>query len=185
MARDASEIDSDGVHADGLVNARFVFGDDGGGSLDGGDGSDGNGGSGGGNSSDSGNGSVGTKRPRGRPRGSTNRKPARTSSQASVAASIDGLTGAIHMLHFGLANGVLAMTKNAQLARVFLLSQDESRGLAVPLAAIQNRYVGEVNGDAQLLLNLGTALIGVYGGKFMAAMMAGKPDAASAATATA
>ncbi len=89
------------------------------------------------------------------------------------------------MLHFGLANGINAMTKNEKLARVFLLTPEESRGLAVPLAAIQNRYVGEVNGDAQLILNLGTALLGVYGGKFMAAMMTGKPDGGQAAPAQA
>lgn len=77
------------------------------------------------------------------------------------------------------------MTKNRALAEAFLLTPEESRGIAEPLAAIQNRYVGETNADMQLIINLGTALFGVYGGKLTAAMMAGKPNGANATPATA
>lgn len=163
----------------GTVDPRFVFGDDDGGNGSSGGGSGDDSGNGGGSGSGGSDGSVGTPKRRGRPKGSVNRKP-RAASSASVAASIDGLTNAIHLLHFGLANGVLAMTKNANLARVFLLTPEESKGIAVPLAAIQNRYIGETNGDLQLMINLGTALVGTYGGKLMAAMMTGQANGATA-----
>lgn len=182
MERNGSDAEHDAGGSSDTTDPRFIFGDDDSGSDVGGGGSDGSGASG----SDRSDGSAGTaegKKRRGRPAGSRNKTRKTVGSSASVAASIDGLTRAIHLLHFGLANGIHAATKNENLARVFLLTPEESRAVAEPLAAIQNRYVGEVNGDMQLIMNLGTALIGVYGGKLMGGMMANAKKSATPATA--
>lgn len=170
---------------DGSVDAALIIGNVDG--LDGGSGggSDGNGGSGG----DVGGGGrveQPVKRGRGRPRkdgsatvvgGSTDRQRRNAKpSQASVSASIDGLSRTLLLLHFGIANGIAQATKNENLARVFLLSPQEAQMIAEPAAALMSNYVGVRSPETQLWVNLAMALGGVYGGKLLGGMIEGKAN---------
>lgn len=76
------------------------------------------------------------------------------------------------LLHFGLANAINLATKDRYLASVFAINEAEARAIAEPAAALMSRYVGTANPEQQLWINLGMALAGAYGGKFVAAMAA-------------
>lgn len=172
-----------GNGADGTgepLDARFIFGD--------GDGDDAaNGGTSGSDGRSSRDASSGDavdgeqpKRKRGRPKGVGNRRKT-AASEVSVSASIDGLARTLLLLHFGIANGVYAATRKQQFAQVFILNEQEARMIAEPAAALMTNYVGTRSPEAQLWVNLAMALGGVYGGKVLGGMIAGKADAPASA----
>lgn len=185
MADFGNAAQRDGDGDSGTLDARFVF-DDG---SAGDDGSSG-GSSRNGRSSGDDSSSDSAKRAkrnayqreyqRKRREGGTTKTPAAT--EASVSASIDGLTGALLLLHFGIANGVYARTKNPALAGVFAINREEARAVAEPAAALMTRYVGKKSEDAQLWVNLTMSLVALYGGKLAGAMMQGKQHEQPAAS---
>lgn len=170
----ASPTKSNGHDANGdgdAIDARFVFGD---GSSDG-DGSGDAGGGVGGSGDGSGGASPIGKRGRGRPKGSGKGRQTRTAPQESVSASIDGLSRALLLLHFGIANGVAMATKNRALGGVFVINPEEARLIAEPAAELMSHYVGARSPEAQRWINLVMALGAVYGGKVAQLMIAGPP----------
>jgi hypothetical protein len=86
------------------------------------------------------------------------------------------------LLHFGIANGVHAATKNARLAQVFVIDPNEARLIAEPAADLMSHYVGTRSPDAQRWINLVMALGAVYGGKVAQMMIAGPPENAANAS---
>jgi hypothetical protein len=82
------------------------------------------------------------------------------------------LSRAILLLHFGVAAGVHAKTKNPALASVFAISPEEARMIAEPAAEIMSHHVGTRSPETQRWVNLAMALVGVYGGKLAQGMIA-------------
>lgn len=180
MERNFSESGDAGNADGGATDPRFVFGDEDGTGEHSGGGSDGNSGS----SGNSGGSGDPVRRKRGRPalsdaekRERARTRKTRSASQETVSASIDGLTRALLLLHFGIAAGVHARTKNETLARVFAISPEEARMIAEPAAELMTHYVGVRSPETQRWINLGMALTSVYGGKLAQQMIAGRSDA--------